>query len=141
MKTTILQWRRLDEEAWFDLKDGDYGSRTDLYEYRTLYSADPAVTRHHIIADFLERTGQYVTNDASREAALAEARSSALEEAARACESRQRSALMVLTNPKLKLNEEDKRLAESIARTHRDDAELIRALQKRPVAAQTKERA
>ncbi len=27
-----------------------------------------------VIADFLERTGQYVTNDASREAALAQAR-------------------------------------------------------------------
>ncbi|QOT78695.1 hypothetical protein [Cupriavidus basilensis] len=35
-------------------------------------SASPAA--QEIIADFLERTGQYVTNDASREAALAEAR-------------------------------------------------------------------
>ena len=34
----------------------------------------PAPAEHETIARFLERTGQYVTNDASREAALAEAR-------------------------------------------------------------------
>lgn len=30
-------------------------------------------TKHEIIARFLERTGQYVTNDASREAAITQA--------------------------------------------------------------------
>jgi hypothetical protein len=38
-----------------------------------LLNFQAATTEHKIIADFLERTGQYVTNDATRDAAIADA--------------------------------------------------------------------
>lgn len=38
-----------------------------------------------VVADFLQRTGQYVTNDASREAALNQARTDEREACAKAC--------------------------------------------------------
>lgn len=41
--------------------------------HRTPAVAQPVADEHQIIAAFLERTGQYVTNDASRKAAIAEA--------------------------------------------------------------------
>jgi len=44
---------------------------------------------HLVIADFLQRTGQYVTNDASREAALEQAKAEEREACAKVCESRQ----------------------------------------------------
>lgn len=40
---------------------------------------------HLVIADFLRRTGQYVTNDASREAALEQAKAEEREACAKAC--------------------------------------------------------
>ena len=40
---------------------------------------------HLVIADFLVRTGQYITNDASREAALNQARTDEREACAKAC--------------------------------------------------------
>lgn len=39
-----------------------------------------------VIADFLQRTGQYVTNDASRESAIADAVSAEREACAQACQ-------------------------------------------------------
>lgn len=39
-----------------------------------------------VIADFLERTGQYVTTDASREAALAQAKAEEREACAKVCD-------------------------------------------------------
>lgn len=42
----------------------------------------------HAIEDFLKRTGQYVTNDASRQAAIAEAVAAEREACAVACENR-----------------------------------------------------
>lgn len=44
-----------------------------------ILGSSAARDKHQVIGDFLERTGQYVTNDASREAALCEARKEAFD--------------------------------------------------------------
>lgn len=54
------------------------GERLNPPPYRATAAVVTEETRQNIIAEFLERTGQYVTNDASREAAIKEAVDEAL---------------------------------------------------------------
>ncbi len=76
MSTDVIKLAR---EAWSAMAMADPGpiayvfSRPQLERFATL-----------VIADFLERTGQYVTNDASGEAALAAER----EACAKQCDAR-----------------------------------------------------
>ena len=53
-----------------------------------LHDRDEKILRfaHLVIADFLQRTGQYVTNDASREAALEQAKAEEREACAKVCD-------------------------------------------------------
>lgn len=53
---------------------------------RVMASATPAIDAEAIKAEFLERTGQYLTNDASREACIAEAVTAEREACAKLCE-------------------------------------------------------
>lgn len=59
-----------------------------------LYAApQSSADENAVIAAFLERSGQWLTNDATHAAALAEARNTALEEAAQVCEAYERQIL------------------------------------------------
>ena len=86
---------RLTCQEIVDVWEGLGGSRQFLKSFGYLQFAQTIeeiirdknhANEQRVIAAFLERTGQYVTNDTSREAVLKEARNESYEAAARICD-------------------------------------------------------
>lgn len=60
------------------------------YEIPQYYNMSNLISFYHAaIADFLKESGQYITNDASREACIKQAKAEAFEAAAKLCDEQQ----------------------------------------------------